>query len=120
MFFTVKNGVKPWPIHDMAVLWLHMPMAVRTFALASILLGGLRAQEPDGAQFFESRIRPLLASRCYACHTGARSGGLRLDSRAAALEGGKSGPALVPGKPEESLLIGAITYRHERLTAESI
>ncbi len=77
----------------------------------------LDAQTPDvpPEQFFETRVRPALASRCYSCHTGAQSGGLRLDSREAALKGGKSGPALLPGKPEESLLIAATTYKHARL-----
>ena len=88
------------------------PVSAVLFAFAC-----LEAQTPDVApeQFFEARVRPVLASRCYSCHTGAQSGGLRLDSREAALNGGKSGPALVPRKPEESLLIAATTYKHERL-----
>ena len=72
-------------------------------------------QTPAQEQFFESKVRPVLANRCYSCHTSAQSGGLRLDSREAALKGGKSGPALVPGKPEDSLLIKATSYRHEKL-----
>ena len=50
----------------------------------------------------------MLANNCYACHTENKLGGLRVDSRVALLEGGKSGPAIVPGRPDESLLIKAI------------
>ena len=53
------------------------------------------------ADFFETKIRPVLANNCYSCHTSSQLGGLRLDSRDAMLKGGKSGPALVPGDPEQ-------------------
>jgi mono/diheme cytochrome c family protein len=62
------------------------------------------------AEHFESRIRPLLAQQCFACHTNTRSGGLRLDSRQGLLTGGDSGPAVVPGDPEKSILIAAIRH----------
>ncbi len=67
-----------------------------------------------GADFFEKSVRPVLAAHCFECH-GARKqrGGLRLDSRAALLTGGDSGPAAVPGKPEQSLLIKAVHYKAE-------
>jgi len=62
-------------------------------------------------QHFELQIRPLLASRCYECHDGSKQkGGLRLDSPAAILAGGESGPVLLPGKPADSLLIQAVRY----------
>lgn len=57
----------------------------------------------------------ILAHRCFSCHAGAKLGGLQLDSREAALKGGKTGPALVPGDPEHSLLIQAVSHSHERL-----
>ena len=44
------------------------------------------------------QVRPLLAKNCWACHRQSAMGGLRLDSREAILKGGKSGPAIVPGK----------------------
>lgn len=69
----------------------------------------------EGEEFFEKKIRPVLANRCFACHTQSKLGGLRLDSREAILEGGKSGPAIVPGDPDGSLLIQAVSRRHERL-----
>ena len=75
----------------------------------------LSAAESNQAEFFESKVRPLLAGNCYACHTDAKSGGLRLDSRESILQGGNSGPAIAPGDPEGSLLIQAVSHRHDRL-----
>src|SRR6185295_17359971 len=67
------------------------------------------------AQDFETTIRPVLAANCYDCHTEERMGGLRLDSREGLLKGGKSGPAIVPGDPEKSLLIQAVRQTREAL-----
>jgi hypothetical protein len=55
----------------------------------------LCAQAQDSFEFFETKIRPVLAKNCYSCHTSAALGGLRLDSKAAIEKGGKSGPAAV-------------------------
>lgn len=60
--------------------------------------------------FFETKVRPVLATECYSCHTDSAMGGLRLDSREAMLKGGKSGPAIVPGEPDKSLLIQAVRH----------
>ena len=69
--------------------------------------------ESDSAEFFEKEVRPLLAERCFKCHGGAKTkAGLRLTSRATILSGGDSGPAAVPGKPEESLLIQAVRQQN--------
>jgi mono/diheme cytochrome c family protein len=75
------------------------------------------AQATDAAKidFFESKVRPLLATHCYDCHTDSANGGLRVDSREALLKGGKRGSAIVVGKPEESLLIKAVAHTHETL-----
>ncbi len=59
-------------------------------------------------KFFEDKIRPVIAFQCFNCHTTSQMGGLRLDSREGLLKGGKSGPAIVPGDPEKSLLITAV------------
>jgi hypothetical protein len=64
-----------------------------------------------GEDFFESKVRPVLIKNCYTCHTVLESSGLRLDSREAMVKGGRRGPAIVPGKPEESLLVQAIHYQ---------
>jgi len=70
--------------------------------------------EADDVEFFEKRVRPVLATNCYSCHGPDKQfGGLRLDSRERVLSGGKSGPAAIPGKPDESLLVKAI--RHQGL-----
>ena len=65
---------------------------------------------PTAAQveFFEANIRPVLIDTCGECHTDDEKGDLRTDSRAALLKGGETGPAIVPGDPEKSLLIHAI------------
>lgn len=65
---------------------------------------------PQQIDFFESKIRPIFANSCFDCHTFDEKGGLRLDSREALLKGGDSGPALVPGDPEGSLLIKAVRH----------
>ncbi len=67
--------------------------------------------DADSFEFFESRIRPLLVEHCYDCHSaeaGKAKGGLRLDSRAGWAKGGDSGPAIVPGNPDDSLLIRGV------------
>jgi len=76
---------------------------------------GLRASAGEGEDFFENKIRPVLVSNCYACHTNTQLGGLRLDSRESVLKGGKSGPAVIPGDADRSLLIQAVRQTHERL-----
>jgi len=73
------------------------------------------ATPPTKAQldFFENRIRPVLANNCYKCHSTQSEkvkGGLLLDSRDGLLKGGENGPAIVPGNPDQSLLIKAIRY----------
>jgi len=67
--------------------------------------------DPSSLEFFETQVRPILSARCLGCHGPEKQkGGLRLDSRASALSGGESGPAVVPGKPGESTLVDAINY----------
>ncbi len=81
--------------------------------LAALGPAGGWAQSPSGAdvQFFEARVRPLLAEHCFSCHSqqaGKERGGLQLDSRARLLQGGDSGPAVVPGQPDASRLLQAV------------
>jgi cytochrome c553 len=71
------------------------------------------AQDAEGLAFFEKKIRPVLVQHCYKCHAADAKnirGGLLLDTRSATHKGGDSGPAVVPGKPDESLLLGSIKY----------
>jgi Protein of unknown function (DUF1553)/Protein of unknown function (DUF1549)/Planctomycete cytochrome C len=79
-----------------------------------------RGQKFDQAslEFFEKSVRPILAERCYECHSAqARKlkGKLHLDSRAGVLAGGETGPVVVPGRPQDSLLIEAVGYRNPDL-----
>lgn len=89
------------------VLWLML------FAAAS---SSPAMAEPPNAQqteHFEKHIRPLLVRHCYECHSGASNelkGGLRLDFKDAMLKGGDSGPAIVPGNANQSLLIAAVKH----------
>lgn len=72
-------------------------------------------------EFFENKIRPLLVVHCLECHGADQAkirGGLRLTSRATMLKGGDSGPALIPGKPEESLLISCVRYEDYEMPPE--
>jgi hypothetical protein len=72
--------------------------------------------DPGGNEFFERKVRPVLARHCYACHSAEAEkkrklrAGLRLDSRDGVRKGGDSGPAIVPGKPDDSLLIQSVRY----------
>ncbi|MFL5242948.1 MAG: DUF1553 domain-containing protein [Gemmataceae bacterium] len=71
---------------------------------------------PDAEAFFETKIRPVLIQTCGKCHGGDKvKGGLRLNARASLLKGGESGPAIVPGDPDKSLLIQALRQTHETL-----
>lgn len=74
------------------------------------------ANESADIRFFETKIRPVLVQHCYECHAADAKivrGSLLLDSKAGTLKGGDSGPAIVPGRPEDSLLFAAI--KHESL-----
>ena len=97
----VSIGMAPWLFRNsLALLWL--------------LAGGAYAATADGVDYFERNVRPLLARECYACHSGqapVQQADLRVDSLDALLAGGKSGPAIVPGDAERSLLVKVL--RHE-------
>ncbi|MFA6546690.1 MAG: c-type cytochrome domain-containing protein, partial [Limisphaerales bacterium] len=74
-------------------------------ALASLATTALAAPsklDPDQLQFFERKIRPVLAEHCYSCHSAKAEklkAGLYVDSKDGLLKGGTSGAAIVPGKP---------------------
>src|SRR4051812_27829116 len=86
-------------------------------SLAGLLLlvlltaaAGAAEPDPEGIAFFEKRVRPILVAHCYECHSvdsKEKGGNLLLDSRPGILDGGDSGPALIPGDPGKSLLITA-------------
>lgn len=114
-----------------------MTLCVTTFrrALGALLIfissaRVLAAPEPSKLEFFEKKVRPLLAERCYECHSAEAKtkGGLRLDVRDGWAKGGESGPAIEPGSLEKSLLIKAVRYTDrdlkmppkQRLTEEQV
>ncbi len=75
---------------------------------------GIAADDAASNQFFEVKIRPILVEHCFKCHSEAKQrGSLRLDSRATIMTGGDQGPAIIPGKPELSLLVKAVSYDGE-------
>ena len=104
----------------------HHPNNVTTyqlpFAAIAIVLATLThatAEETvvdrDGQRFFTRKIEPMLKAHCFACHShaGTIESGLALDSRSGWAEGGARGPAIVPGKPAESLLIKAVRHGND-------
>lgn len=77
-------------------------------------LNSARADDAQDVEFFETRIRPVLVDRCFNCHgPNKQESGLRLDTRGAALAGGDSGPVIVPGKPDDSLLVSVVRHSAE-------
>src|SRR5262245_51165610 len=73
-----------------------------------LILSLFPIQVANAQDLFEAKIRPILATKCFACHTDSALGGLRLDSRDSMMRGGKSGIVIVPGDPDKSLLIAAV------------
>ena len=85
---------------------------VRSLLGALAIAGAGAARADDAAhRHFHDKVKPLLDSRCISCHGPDKvKGALRLDSRGAALKGGDNGPAVIPGKPSESLLLQAVMH----------
>ncbi|HKB35344.1 MAG TPA: DUF1553 domain-containing protein [Gemmataceae bacterium] len=95
-------------------VWIAFASLLAPLSLAS----PAAAADDAGAEFFEKKVRPVLVQRCYECHSQTakkKRGGLLLDSRDRLRQGGDSGPAIVPGRPDESRLIKAIRYGDEHL-----
>jgi hypothetical protein len=97
-------------------------MSMKIFSQFFALLAGTafwlplaaRADVPAaGTDFFENKIRPILVKECYPCHSSDApklKGGLSVEFRETILKGGENGPAIIPGHPENSLLIKAVRY----------
>ncbi|MDB6072009.1 MAG: hypothetical protein JWL81_3180 [Verrucomicrobiales bacterium] len=102
--------------------WL--PLVLLSFPLHAAALPAQEAAAVGApVEFFEKKVRPLLAEKCYSCHSADTkpSGGLRVDDRRGLLEGGKTGPALVVGNPDNSLLVQRLRHADEskRMPKES-
>src|SRR5215212_7666385 len=98
-------------------MWRLLSILLVFLVLSRVASAGETA--PQGMEFFEKKIRPLLVENCYKCHSaGAQKlkGGFRLDAKDLALKGGESGRvAIVAGEPEKSLLIEAVRYNNTDL-----
>lgn len=88
-----------------------MLLRATVLAVAVLSAGSSSQAQQQGTDFFEAKIRPVLAEHCYGCHSAKKQkAGLVLDTRDGVRTGGDSGPAVVAGKPDESLLIKAVRY----------
>ena len=90
-------------------------LALIAFGFIALFASQIKAEDlktsPEAAVFFEAKVRPVLVESCLKCHGSKKqSGGLRLDSRAAALQGGDGGPSVVAGDPDHSPLVLAVRY----------
>jgi cytochrome c553 len=94
------------------------PVFILTGALALALPAFADEPTKEQLDFFEGKIRPILSEKCYKCHsaeTGKSKGGLTLDLAASTLKGGDTGPGVVPGDLEKSLIYKAVTYADKDL-----
>ncbi len=92
---------------------MHRRLLLLSLALVIVATRTRAVADDPGVEFFEKKIRPVLVEHCQECHStqsNKQRGGLYLDSRDALRKGGDSGVVLVPGKPQQSLLIKAIRY----------
>jgi mono/diheme cytochrome c family protein len=100
------------PVTRSPLGFCRLVVVAATCWIPTVLLAAGPQFSPNQVEFFESKVRPVLAGTCQKCHSAAtHKGGLRLDSRESALKGGDSGAAIVPGNPTASPMIEAINYR---------
>lgn len=109
---TLVSLMKLFSYCRFSVVWVSVALVLVVEAEAAASSLSLEQTE-----FFESRIRPILAQDCYECHSvsGKQKGGLLLDHRKGWQAGGDGGPVIVPGKPQESRLLWAIRHDEETL-----
>ena len=97
----------------MSARWLTLGLAI--WAVTFTSNADAQPKTPkQGIEFFETKIRPVLVAQCYECHSAKSSkikGGLLLDTKAGMLAGGDTGPAIVPGKPNEGMLIKSLRHQ---------
>src|SRR5262245_18652271 len=117
----MKAVVRLCPVNGMPTRFGNLPVGI-CLGFGIWILGfassSLAYPTPAQLQFFENKIRPVLTNNCYNCHSHQAEkvkAGLFLDTREGVLAGGESGPAIVPGDPEKSLLIKAIRYTNPDL-----
>jgi hypothetical protein len=105
---TAYRPTRPRKAHGLQLLGF-----CRVLVTGLVFLSSTSLARGDDGEFFEKKIRPILAEHCYKCHSQQAKkvkGGLLLDSRAAVLKGGDGGSVVVPRRPEKSRLIEAVSY----------
>ncbi|MFY9255681.1 MAG: PSD1 and planctomycete cytochrome C domain-containing protein [Fuerstiella sp.] len=109
-------------LHRLTSRSLTHALAVCVFLNAALPLAAQDVNDSAKLEFFETRIRPVLVQHCYECHAADSKilrGGLQLDSKAATLQGGDSGPSVVPGNLDDSLLLSAIKHESWEMPPKS-
>jgi hypothetical protein len=104
-------------VHYVRAILPHFVICLLSGFAAPIYADG-PTPSPEGIGFFETHIRPVLVAKCYECHSGKSKkirAGLRLDTAERMRAGGKSGPAVVPNKPDDSLIIAALRYQSNEM-----
>jgi len=102
-------------VSSVSTAWLGLASALFVATAVLRIAAAPRAQAPQAAaptpadiEFFEANIRPVIFDVCGECHVDDDEGGLKLDTRESMLKGGDTGPAIVPGDPDKSLLMHVI------------
>ncbi len=95
--------------------WLILALLLCCCLALFVSTGSAAEGDKAGEEFFERRIRPLLAANCFSCHGKEKKGGLSLESRAGLLAGGEGGTVVSLGKPEDSRLMRAVDYGDDEL-----
>ncbi|HWA98235.1 MAG TPA: DUF1549 domain-containing protein, partial [Pirellulales bacterium] len=91
--------------------FLHLPLLLASLSLIAAPPARGEQDRRAAEQFFESKVRPIFVEHCHKCHAGEKhKANLRVDSLHTLLAGGDSGPAIVPGDPEHSLLVNVLSY----------
>ena len=103
---------KPVPSHESRLNVL--PFTGLALALCTLAITPQEPKDDPLAVLFETKVRPILVSRCEECHAETAEGGLRLDTREELMQGGDSGPAIMIGDPDASLLIQAVRHTHAK------
>ena len=109
---VATGRVRPTPTGR---IWRLGGLGLLFFRAVSAMAAGANSG-PASVDFFESRVRPVLVEHCYKCHSAQSKdlkGGLRLDGLAEMRKGGDTGPAVVPGDINASLLVKAVRYDDE-------
>src|SRR5215470_4731643 len=104
MFMTATTCATATKLSTCGRSWAAVGLSSVSMRAVLLLAASAACAQTVDTQFFESKIRPVLVEKCYACHSSklkAPMAGLVIDSKAGLLRGGRLGAGLVPGKPEE-------------------